>query len=112
MTAIDLLRQNLINLQKEQDRLITIKEFAEYLEENESSLNLMMNGKRPVSNNKLVKFGMKTKDARFYELAGKEPPDPDFEYFQENWKDFDPKLRKQLRQDAENYAADNKKKKK
>jgi hypothetical protein len=110
LTAVELLHDGLINLQRDKRRRLTIKEFADYLQENESSLNLMMNGKRSITKGKLLKFGEKLKDNRFYELAGETPPDPDLLYIQQNWPQIPNELRRNLREQAEKYS--NKKKKK
>ena len=109
-TAVDLLLDGLLNLQKEQRRKITDKQFAEYLGEDPSVFSLMMNGKRRVSKNKLVKFGSLLHDNRFFVLAGEEPPDPILDKLKTNWKTYDETFRKSLLQQAEDYERKKRKK--
>lgn len=68
-TLAELLTHHYLEYQKRSGGMKKLKQFAEYLEIHEVTLNRLINGKRNAGPAMLVRLGKKLEDPRFYELA-------------------------------------------
>lgn len=102
----ELLLEHFLDFQREQGERKTLREFAKFLDENETTLNLLMNEKRPPSVKKAAKYAEKTGDMRFYAAVGAPAPDPNLTYITNVWEDLPPSAQKKLAEEAEKYVID------
>lgn len=88
-TLAELLTHHYLEYQKRSGGMKKLKQFAEYLEIHEVTLNRLINGKRNAGPAMLVRLGKKLEDPRFYELAMAPysgDKNPVLDYVDRNWE--------------------------
>lgn len=96
--------------QKEQGGRRTVSEFAKWIGVKQSSVSMWWNGSNEPSGESVRlladKLGLET-----YDVLGLERPDPDLYYIRKIWDDLTPEKRKAVREQVEQLASKNGKRK-
>jgi hypothetical protein len=92
--------------QGDQKRLVTSKEFAEYIGINDKYFSLIYNKKRPPSKAITKLLADFFNDLRFYDVAGEPRPDPLLNYVQLNWGKVPESVKKKIRDAMAPYVPD------
>jgi hypothetical protein len=107
LTCADLLTENFLDWQKGQGQVRKLKDFADYLEIHEVTLNQLINDRKPASEKMLVHLAQKTGDVRFYNVADLPSPDPDLQALTRIWPHLTEEARHALRSQGEKFADEN-----
>jgi len=101
-----------IEWQKSLEARKTITEFSDYIGFPQSTVSFWMNGDRvPKKAEDKVKLASVI-GFEIYDALEEQRPDEDLHYLQTHWNQYSPEKRRRIREQAESYAAENKKKKK
>lgn len=106
-TQSKLILEHYLDYQRQQERQITLKEYAEHLQIHETTLNLLINDKRSISNNMAAHLAKKTGDNRFYDLKGLPHPDPIFTYVVNKWQELKPEFQRMIKDQVAKYLSEN-----
>lgn len=98
-----LLFEHYLDHQRERGRQVTLREYAEFLEIHESTLNLLINDKREISGSMAVHLAAKTGDNRFLDLKRLPHPDPLFSYVTMEWPNLRPEQQQAIRDQIAHY---------
>jgi hypothetical protein len=107
-TCAELLTENYLEWQKQQGQVRKLKDFAEFLEIHEVTLNLLINGRKQATTKMLVHLANKTGDVRFYEVADLLKPDPLLNYVQQEWGELTLEQQNEIREKVERFLTENK----
>lgn len=92
----DLLFEHHMQYQHLKKRVVSQKEFAEYIGLGDQKYNHVYKGKRKASLAMIKELAEFFDDLRFYEAAGYDPPDPRLHLVQSSWKDLPNGITKQI----------------
>jgi hypothetical protein len=106
-TSKSLLLERYLQWQSEQGGRRSLREFAQYLEIHEVTLNRLMNKPIPASKQMLVHLAQKLNDPRFLDLENIPHPDPDLQTLSRLWPRLSEETRHTLREQAEKYVTEN-----
>lgn len=98
-----LLLEHYREYQRLQERTVSLREFAKYLNINESTLNLLINDKRPMSNHMALHLAKKTGDNRFLDVQHLPHPDPLYGYVVSEWKNLNDEQKRAVRDQVAEY---------
>jgi transcriptional regulator with XRE-family HTH domain len=103
----DLLLHHYLDWQKSEGHIKTLKDFAAFCGINESYLNLVMNGKRPLTQKMALKLAQILHDPKFYDALDLPRPDPDLQALSCLWPSLSSEARHTLREQGEKYVTEN-----
>ena len=106
VTIGDLLLEHLQEYERKVRRVVTQKEFAEYIGIPKNTYNHIATGRRPPSAevlDHLVKF---FDDLRFYDVLGLPRPVEDLKYIQSSWGRLPKQIRDQMYETAKKYITE------
>jgi len=98
-----LLLEHYREYQRLQERTVSLREFAKYLNINESTLNLLINDKRPMSNHMALHLAKKTGDNRFLDVQHLPHPDPNYTYVTSEWTHLSDYEKRAIRDQVAEY---------
>jgi len=106
-----LLLEHFFAFQKDAQRVVSLREFAEHLKIHESTLNLLVNDRRKITERMAAYLARRTGDPRFYDLRHLPHMDPLLSYISTEWPNLKPEERMALRDQVASYrTGDNDKK--
>lgn len=112
MTFPQFLESKYLEWQKNEGGRRTVAEFSDWLGFPQSTISTWWSKENIKPKDEQVLRKLSTKlGIEVYDVLGIPRPDPDLLYLTQNWGRFDSSFRKTLREQAEKYAAQNKKKK-
>src|SRR5690242_21799823 len=98
MTFAQYLEKKYVDWQKENERRMTLGEFASYLGFKQSTVTMWMNGNRTPDGENLRKLSL-VLGVEVYEMAGEEiHPDEDLLYIERHWDFYTAAQRRALRE--------------
>ena len=106
-TCANLLTDNFLKWQKDQGQVRKLKDFADYLDIHEVTLNQLINGRKKATSKMLIHLAQKTGDIRFYDIENLPHPDPDLQTLNRLWPFLTEDSRHTILKQAEKYATDN-----
>ena len=98
-----LLLDHYLEFQRREERPVTLREFARFLEIHETTLNLLINDKRQMSKQMAAHLGKKTGDNRFYDLKQMPHPDPNYIYVTSEWTHLSDYEKRAIRDQVAEY---------
>lgn len=98
-----LILEHYLDYQRDQERQVTLKEFAALLEIHETTLNLLINDKRQISGRMAVHLAAVLHDNRFLDLINVPHPDPLFSYVSREWPNLLPEQQAAIRDQIAKY---------
>jgi DNA-binding XRE family transcriptional regulator len=94
-----------MNYQQLRKRVVSQKEFAEYIGLDDQKYNHIYKGKRKPSLALIRQLAEFFDDIRFYDAGGYERPDPRLHLVQSNWRDLPNGITKQIADIVAEYKA-------
>lgn len=93
-----------IEFQKAEGERKTLKEFAAYIGIGEKYFNLLLNGKRPPSDNVIDTLAEFFRDLSFYDVTGRERPRLRLNYVQKHWDEVEPEDKNRIAELVSRYT--------
>ncbi len=98
-----LLLEHFQAFQTKAERVVSLREFSEYLKIHESTLNLLINDKRKMTERMAANLARRTGDRRFYDLKEMPHVDPLFSYISKEWPNLKPEQQLAVRDQIAKY---------